>query len=615
MIGFDLNRSLRTDGTFRFAVEAAIGKLTETEKKARNSNRALKEYQLVLMDLLKLCNWNLSLLLPYYYPTYLSGRPLSTASHPFTTAFFEISPYLTITIKGSRQIGKSVSITARQILLSQLMSGKKIFDICPRTDQIKTFADKMKETESLFRFNTRHKNFRNNLFYKEYPNNSAIKMNYCLTNASSVRGNTASEVVIDEVQDFDSSLETEVMEIQSSCEARDIPTTIFSGTSLTTDSMLEAKWEQSSMGIWTMKCPSCKKYNQPIPEGNVMKMIQPDGPSCVHCGHLLDIIGGGDWVHESVERYNAGFKGYHVPKIIVPGIAQNPFKWNRIYMQSKEVDEKTFFQEVLGIATESGDREITQKQLEDMCTLGDVNDLQRKITERSPYRYIISGCDWGGSDYNREAKTKLSYTVHVMIGITPSYKFEIIHFQRYAGMSYDDISTAILKDHKRLGGQFIASDYGGGAVYHNFIRKHMPSTKHFIMTYTGPKTNIFAAAKSELDNHYCVNKTESITSLYEAIKHLRISCYAWDQSSKHLMQFLNLYRSLQEDAHGAATFRYLRHGSKADDALHAVNFAFILGRLIIGEPLYEDASMKYTLNELFHGPQTNLGSMGGYVSG
>jgi hypothetical protein len=43
------------------------------------------------------------------------------------------------------------------------------------------------------------------------------------------------------------------------------PVTIYAGTSLTTDTMLEKKWLESSQGLWIMRC-GCGQENIPLPE-------------------------------------------------------------------------------------------------------------------------------------------------------------------------------------------------------------------------------------------------------------------------------------------------------------------------------------------------------------
>ena len=91
-----------------------------------------------------------------------------------------------------------------------------------------------------------------------------------------VRQPLLGELLFDEAQDFDPDLEIEVTQIQA---ASPMPVTIFAGTSLTTDTLLEKKWSESSQGLWVTRCEACGHENVPLPDQGVLEMIQPDGPA------------------------------------------------------------------------------------------------------------------------------------------------------------------------------------------------------------------------------------------------------------------------------------------------------------------------------------------------
>ncbi|MEI2420517.1 hypothetical protein V6O07_09590, partial [Arthrospira platensis SPKY2] len=119
----------------------------------------------------------------------------------------------------------------------------------------------------------------------------------------------------------------------------------------------------------------------------------------VKCSTILNVRNG-QFVHEDNEALKAGYHGYHIPKIIVPAIVEDPRKWNDIFVKSRSGNKKKFLQEVLGIPTEEGAKEITENDLKEICFLGHQSDLLKKAKERK-YRYVVSGCDWGGSDHIR----------------------------------------------------------------------------------------------------------------------------------------------------------------------------------------------------------------------
>jgi len=597
---FDLHHKLTNDLRFNHKLTGLLRKLVAANIQIKTKPAAKKIVGDTVKQILELCQYNLSPLVPFYFPTFDSGRPFTFKDHPFAMALYDVRPLSITTLRGSRQIGKSTNLTVRDILLTRIFPGYHTFTLCPKHEQIKTFANKFKEMESYYRHFRQYKNLRNGLFFKELPNKSTSKFTYAFTNAASVRGNAVDSLNIDEYQDFDNALEVEIEQILSASKHA---LRMYSGTSLTTDSALECKWEESSRSVWVMPCPACNHDNMATEEGDVMKMIGPVGPVCVKCERRIDTREG-FWEDESPATAEAGHKGLHIPKIIVPAVVEDPAKWNEVYVMSRTVDQNLFKREALGIPSKEGAREITIKQLEDMCILG---SQQLLIKNKNKYRYIVSGCDWGGSDYIPAMKTKLSYTVHAILGITNARQFDILSMKQYSGMDYENIAGEIIHDHNALGACAIGTDFGVGAQYNNLLRKRLPPNRHFIFTYTGPTTAMFSVPSHEyLFNQYTINKTETITSLYEAFKSLRIRCYDWQIAKARLSECLNLIRAPNESQTGMTNFRYIRHGSRSDDTLHAINYAYLFGRILLGEPLFVDQDLYTKVNETLFGEGWNL---------
>ena len=109
------------------------------------------------------------------------------------------------------------------------------------------------------------------------------------------------------------------------------------------------------------------------------------------------------------------------------------------------------------------------------CGLGGgLQALLRKAQQRG-YEFVVSGCDWGGSDYIPAQHIKISTTVHVIMGALPTGKLDILHIRRYSGMNYDDIVADIMRNHTAYNGRAIATDFGVGAVYNSKIRENFPA--------------------------------------------------------------------------------------------------------------------------------------------
>jgi len=594
----DLEYESRTNGAFQHELRHRLEALGQLERVATSNSSVIPRLQEALRALAKFCHLNWAFLTAYYWPRYPKEEPLSFADYPHAFHLFQLQVGGFMVIRGSRQIAKSTSFCCRQQLNARFIPGFRSIYVVPRNQQLKTYQNKMREMErASLRFQKqRDSGLRKNLSYKEFSNGSTIEMVYVLTSASPVRGKSADELLFDETQDFDADLEIEVAEIQS---ASVVPVTIYAGTSLDINTMLERKWSESSQGLWLMKCEACNHYNVPLPEHKVMDMIQRASPACVKCGRPINVRHG-RYVHSYPNLASVGRMGIHVPQIIVPAVANNPMRWAQIYEKKvKHGGSRKFLQEILGIAVEEGEREITQKNLQDICILGrDIEALHRKA-QRREYEHVISGADWGGCDYIPAQHIKISTTVHVIMGICPDGKMDILHFRRYSGMNYDDIVSDMMLNHTKLGGKMIASDFGVGAVYNSEIREKIPAERHLIFGYVGPTAELIAEPKGHhIYNQYSLNKTESISLTYEAIRQKRIRCYAWEYAEEILSDFLNLFRAPGEASghgSGATTFIYRSHPSKPNDSLMAVNYAHMLGNLVRREPMLADQSLMLRL--------------------
>lgn len=587
----DIEYLARTDRNFRSQLEVFAQAIHNLEEKAKEDSRARDQLKDQVTGLLRHCNYNFGFLTGYFFPMFGKG-PFTLVDRPFAFSMFQLNPGGTTTIRAGRQIGKSTSLSARELILAEVIPGWSSLYITPRHEQLQTFAYKLDEMERKFRFFEPPQN----LYLKRLKNFSKIKLIYALTSADSARGNTADELLFDEYQNFDVNLELELKQIQV---ASDYPVTVYAGTSLTTDTALEARYENSSRGVWLIRCGCGKEVNMGDKK-DALDSVQAKGLACPKCSRTLNPREG-RWLHESDTMLRAGHLGFHVPQTIVPYFTENPVRWNEIYRTKMDSEENKFLQEVVGIPTSEGARELTLKNIEDICTIN-LREAQAKA-RTGKYLMVVSGCDWGGSDFLPSAKTKLSFTVHTVIGVNHDRTIDIIYFKRYEGMEYKQIAADIMFNHKALKAEAIASDYGVGQYYNNYLRENMTNvSKHIIFAYSAPSTApVGRPDDANMYNKLSLNRTESITSLFDAVKSKRIRCFSWELAKQFLLDFTNLYRNPSESASGITTFSYRRHGSKADDCLHAVNFAYVLARLALGEPIVPDKGLARMLQQQLRG--------------
>ena len=491
----------------------------------------------------------------------------------------------------------STTFVARQMCMSHLIPGYRSLYVAPHNQHLVTYANRYAEMESMFR-----KSVGKQLkCYKKYGK-SVVDLIYCDETSLNARGKTTDEVLIDEAQSMDPELIEDILYTQTTSK---MPMTIYAGTALSVDTLLEAMWQDSSLGVWHVRAGDGRTWLNMYDKDTLFKVCShPQGPTCPITGKLLDVTNG-LYVHGNKDAYDNGRIGIHVPQCIIPALVYDPIQWGKIYTKVTRTDEKKVMQECFGIAVAEGSKEISERDLMRLCTLQDSVEQTKEKCRRGYYRLIVSGCDWGGSDYNQATKTKTSYTVHCIIGLAPDGTTDILHYRRYAGMDYPDITNNIMQDHKAYGARAIATDFGVGMAYNMEVRKYVPMQQHYIMGYVGPQSAPLAAPKSaHLPNQLSLNRTEALTTVFTDVKNLaqqKIRAKNWGETQSYLKDWLNLSRVPVDSDNGPTRFRYIRNATKADDALHAFTFAYVLVKFFLGEPLVKDPSLERQLRDTLGG--------------
>lgn len=490
----------------------------------------------------------------------------------------------------------TTGLAVRGRLMADLIPKYATLYVAPHPEHVKTYRNKFRDLERAYAYPVIDGKLRQNLSYKEYPNGSSYEMMHILANSAPSRGKTVDENDFDEYQLFDENLEMDVLQTQRASEFK---IRFYVGTATTIDSPLAAKYELSSQGVYHVLCPFGHRTDMGDKQ-HAIECMQADGMICVPCrrkGIRTRIDPENcELVHQHPTRLGMGIKGVHVPQIVIPRYVRNLEEWVTIYEDFKRGGETKFLQEICGIPVEEGMRELTKGHLMAICTNEDGPDVRAANCQNNHYKWIASGCDWGGSDYRPELSTKLSYTYHSIIGKTIYGDVDLLFFRRYEGMDYKDIIENILHDHRRFKGGALASDAGAGQGYNMLIRERIPATRHFIMNLSGSIQVPLAVPKTEHPyNFFNLHKTDSLTSLFLAIRAKKIRCFGWNEAAPHLLQFLNAYRVPSESQENK--FRYIKPGNKADDAMMACNFAYAMLQIMSGEEIVSDPSLRSAIME------------------
>lgn len=591
---FDIAWEARTNPRFVDRVEKLTAELRELEQHKNLRFDARAGVASKLFEIYQACNYNIGLLMPWFFPKAIAGTGMTLARRPFAFALYDLMFGGETTIRGSRQISKSTNFAGRQLINQHIRPQWRSMYICPHTEHRSTYANKLREMESHFRYFEARHDLRQNMFFKEScnDNGSTIELHHAFTSVAHLRGKTADECLYDEYQLFDTDFEDDLEQVLKSSET---PVRVYGGTSTNLDSPLEARYQASSMATWHLRSPDGKHWIDCGDREMALRMIKPDGPRCPWSNQLLDVTDG-CWVHQYENRIEQHMVGYHVPQIIIPEYAHDYNFWSEIYRVFKKGNEAKFLQELIGIPVAEGSRELTEGDMNAICNLGPQEGLRRKM-EKKHYKFIVSGVDWGGSDRQDAFKTKKSYTVHIIIGVLSDGSVEILHMHRYSGMDYGEIVHGIVRNHKEWNASFMASDWGVGALYNNEIRNFIPWTHHMVFEYLGPNTALLGIPNhgAHMLNHYTVNKSEAVTAVVKAVKTKRVQCYEWGAARDYLLDFINMYRAPVENANGKSMFRFIKNPSKTDDTLHAFSFGYLMARILLGEPVFVDNSVRDSL--------------------
>ena len=515
----------------------------------------------------------------------------------------------------------STGLGAAELFKLNVLPNYRSLYITPMHEQLKTLAEKFMDMQRGSVFPAEYstsRGIKNSMYYKGSVKGGFLRLMYVLTDAGKCRGLSANSLVLDEAQHFDAEHLGELGQVQKAFE--DTRTTVFAGTSLDMDTCLERQYQLGSRGVWHIHCDCKDGWHSLDNKDTIPKMMSVDGLRCPHTARLLNPMLG-EFVHESTEMLELKQVSFHLPQLIVPEYASGE-KFLSIWKDFKRMSEKQFLQEVMGIPVEAGVSELNEADLKACCSDKTFPQIQQDyLSGRVRYAYLFSGCDWGGSDWNPATKTKQSYTVHTIYGLTADGVMELVYACRYAGMNYQDIAGTIVEAHNKFKTFAIGTDNGGGSYYNAYMRDcgRIPTNKIISFNYTDTKLLLERIPHPEA-HIMSLHRSDSISALISDIKAKKIRFPRWDESGGFVLDCLNMRRNITESQSGRAVMRYVRHGSKADDFMQSTNYACMMKRIITQESLIPNRQILDELGGLFGTRQVvttadHYRSAGGLVSG
>lgn len=131
---FDLHKAITTDDKFAQMIERKMNDIVAYDQEG-DRLRLQKE----VTELLRECDYNPALLLPYFYPSFTDGTPMTLWDRPHAFSMMSLVPNGSLTIQASRQIGKCVdkntTVQVRKQNQTQTITVCQIFDMAKAAAQ------------------------------------------------------------------------------------------------------------------------------------------------------------------------------------------------------------------------------------------------------------------------------------------------------------------------------------------------------------------------------------------------------------------------------------------------------------------------------------------------
>ncbi len=397
----------------------------------------------------------------------LQGKPYSLDwSHFMFEPMFRLKncPRLMLW-KTGRQVSKTTSLAAMQILRAASQKNYNILTIMPLFEQVRKLSQNYVRpflVTSPIRHLLVGDNSVDSVLQRgigDVQHNSNLFYSYSHGDPNRVRGVPGSECNFDEAQDL--QLE-DIPVIEACMGASKYKIARYTGTPKTFDNTIHKLWEDSSQATWFIPCQAtgCKYANRCSVEGDILKMLGDKTLICARCGQPVNSRLG-YWIHAEPARRML-FAGYHVSQPILPMHYESPKDWYILKQAQREKPPYIFYNEYLGESFDSGTKMLTKDELAAACKAPSFEPDETYPSGQ--YVMTMTGVDWGGRGKEKTSDTDdfVSNTALAVAGLRPDGVIEInwLHKVSYA-MTHDIESEIVANTAARTESAMVAMDYGG----------------------------------------------------------------------------------------------------------------------------------------------------------
>lgn len=383
-----------------------------------------------------------------------------------------------------------------------------------------------------------------------FHNGSSLFVRAAFHSADAARGISSDLLLVDEFQDIAAG-DLPVLQETLSHSEKD-GRTLLTGTPKLIDNHLDAAFQHSTANEWTVHCTHC--------EGRVIfdqHSLGASGVVCPGCQTPVDPASG-RWVPRNPgSRWGEGFWVNH---LMVPWVS-----YDDILEKQRVYDPTGFRNEVLGLSTTLGDHLVTRAELEACCQPRRMAESLDQVPEQARVT-LIAGIDWGGGTNSR--------TVLVIGWMRSDYVFEVLRMDRFRP---DEDPAYVVDQLVRRCRQFrirwIAADgRGNGFVYNrNLFDRIGGGVGLYGLIYA------VSSGRPEADGviqKWSVDRSATLGHVFTRIKKQSVLFPHVEDSSSFLDEIA--CEVAVHDDHNR-TVKFTHPDTQPDDALHALNYALILG--------------------------------------
>jgi hypothetical protein len=511
----------------------------------------------------------------------LKGNPYTLRNHFMMEAAFKtIRPWEMI-FKCGRQISKSTTLAAQSIIQTSMIPYFNTLFVLPQFEMTKRFSNnyvKAMIDDSPVKHLLQDSTCENNILQRTFLNRSIQFYTHCFGgDATRIRGIATDLISCDEIQNIDWDV---IPVIAETVSASDWGIKQYSGTPLSFDNTIQALWGDSSQAEWCVRC-GCGHWNIPCQGFDIHDMIGPTtniakyGTAiiCAKCGKPLDIRTGG-WVHQYPDRYSS-FCGYHVPQIILPHHYSDEKNWETFLKKRDSGDTAKYLNECLGESCDVGLKLITTEEIKAAAILHpNVFQTARDLPLIKKYIQVVLGVDWGGGGEDEK-----SFTTLAIVGVTPDNRYETIYLERLH-IATGDIEEVqrIIEVFHAFKCQYLAHDFAGAGSVHEtlLLQAGFPAMKIIPFNYmhvTAKPMITVHNADNDARHYYVLDKARSVLLLTSMLKTKHLLLPKYDSCTSLLEDFLHIYKETHDAPHRGSMLLVKRVPKKADDIVHAINFA------------------------------------------